>query len=324
MLRLEPTIVGRFWSRLLEVEFVDRSVALAAKAFVSLFPLLIVFAALAPERARRSIVAVLAGRFGVGGDAFSTVNQAFASPDQTRAATRVIGVVLVVAYAISFTTALQRVYLRAWRRPAGGGARNKGRGLAWIGGLVAMLTMLTLIRRVLHGPAGPVTQWAVGLIAAIFAWWWTSRLMLRGEVRWRPLLPTAVVIGVGGWCYSLAASVWMPEAVKQNFQQFGAFGLALAFVSWFTGFAFLIVGAAVLGVVLAEGDDAIGRWLRAGQASPLEPSAAAPLPGRPGRCASRMPSGAVAARKHLSNRRRPTGMRCLNRPSSASTGGQAC
>ena len=35
---LERTVVGRWWSRLLEVKFVDRSVPLAAKAFVSLSP----------------------------------------------------------------------------------------------------------------------------------------------------------------------------------------------------------------------------------------------------------------------------------------------
>jgi hypothetical protein len=73
--------------------------------------------------------------------------------------------------------------------------------------------------------------------------------------------------------------VWMPQAVTQNYQQFGAFGVALSFVTWFTGLAFLVVGAAVLGAVLAEGDDAVGRWLRGGQASALEPSAVPSLPG---------------------------------------------
>jgi membrane protein len=271
--------VGRFWSRLLEVEFVDRSVALAAKAFVSFFPLLIVTAALSPAGARSSIVDGFANRFGISGDAFTTVKQAFASPDQTRAATGLLGVVLVVAYAVSFTTALQRVYLRAWRRPAGGGARNKGRGAAWVGGALALLLLLSSVRRLVGGPVGSVTLWAVGMTAAVLGWWWTARLMLRGEVRWRPLLPTAVVTGVGAWCYTLAASVWMSKAVTQHYQQFGAFGIALAFVTWFTGFAFVVVGAAVLGAVLAEGDDAAGRWLRAARPSPLEPSAAAPLPG---------------------------------------------
>ena len=54
--RLDSTAVGRFWARLLEVEFVDRAVALAAKAVVSFFPLLILVAALSPSGARSSIV----------------------------------------------------------------------------------------------------------------------------------------------------------------------------------------------------------------------------------------------------------------------------
>ena len=39
--RWQRTAIGDVWSRLLEVEFVDRSIALAAKAFVSFFPFLI-------------------------------------------------------------------------------------------------------------------------------------------------------------------------------------------------------------------------------------------------------------------------------------------
>jgi len=278
---LETTIVGRFWSRLLEVEFVDRSVALAAKAFVSFFPLLVVFAAVSPSGARSSIVRTIATRFGVGGEAFAIVRTAFATPDETRAATGVLGAVLVVAYAISFTTALQRVYLRAWRRPTGGGVRNKGRGAAWVGGVLVVMVLLASVHRVVTGPPGALTAWALGLATAVLAWWWTARLMLRGEVRWRPLLSTALITGVGGWAYTLAGSLWMPRMVAKNFAQFGSFGIALAFVTWFTGFAFLVIGAAVLGAVLADGDDAVGRWLRAGQPSPLEPAAAPPLPGPP-------------------------------------------
>ena len=106
--RLESATVGRFWSRLLELEFVDRSVALAAKAVVSFFPLLIVAAALSPPSARRSLVDSIATRFGIHGDAFEIMKQAFASPDQTRAATGLLGGLLAVAFAVSFTTALQR------------------------------------------------------------------------------------------------------------------------------------------------------------------------------------------------------------------------
>jgi len=37
--RLERLLLWRVWERMLEIEFVDRSVALAGKAFVSFFPL---------------------------------------------------------------------------------------------------------------------------------------------------------------------------------------------------------------------------------------------------------------------------------------------
>jgi len=279
--RLESTTVGRFWARLLEVEFVDRAVALAAKLVVSFFPLLIVAAAVSPPRTRKAILETLAARFGLGGDALATVGSAFASPDQTKAATGLLGSLLVVAYAVSFTTALQRVYLRAWRRPAGGGMRNKGRGAMWVAGVLVVLVVLSSLRRIVAGPPGTVTVWLVGVVGAVFSWWWTARLMLRGEVRWRPLLPTAIATGLGVWAYTLAATVWMPRAVAKHYAQFGSFGIALDFMTWFTGFAFLVIGAAVLAPVLAEGDNVLGRWLLSGQPSPLEPSAAPGLPPPP-------------------------------------------
>jgi len=63
--------------------------------------------------------------------------------------------VVGVAYAVSFTTALQRVYLRSWRRPPGGGLRNRGRGLLWLTTVLGLLTFLSLLRSV----AGEVGSW---------------------------------------------------------------------------------------------------------------------------------------------------------------------
>ena len=60
-LRVESTPFGVLWSRLLEIEFVDRSVALAAKLFVSFFPLLIVAAAVARLGVHDALVAVVMG-----------------------------------------------------------------------------------------------------------------------------------------------------------------------------------------------------------------------------------------------------------------------
>ena len=42
----ERTLLWKVWDRMLETEFIDRSIALAGKAFISFFPLIIVVAAL--------------------------------------------------------------------------------------------------------------------------------------------------------------------------------------------------------------------------------------------------------------------------------------
>src|SRR6478735_11096024 len=154
--RLEPTVVGKVWSRLLEVEFVDRSVALAAKAFVSFLPLLVLVAAMFPDDVRGGIVSVFADRFGISGGAFDMVRQAFADPSQTKSASGLVGALITLAFAVSFTTALQRVFLRAWRRPPGGGAKNKGRGAVWVGALVLLMIVLSLIRSLVPGSSGPL------------------------------------------------------------------------------------------------------------------------------------------------------------------------
>ncbi len=270
--------MGRLWSRLLEVEFIDRSVALAAKAFVSFLPGIIIIAAISPSSVGAEIQQNLARRFGIGGDAYEVVRHAFASAAQTRAAAGIFGALLTVAFMVSFITALQRTYMRAWRRPPGGGARNKGRAVLWLAGVIAVMFLIAVIGHLVGDGVGAGLAWFVGFVCASGLWWWTARLMTRSEVRWRALLPTAVLTGLGSWVYTLVAPVWMPRSVFDNYAQFGAFGIALALVTWFTGLAFVIVIAAAIAPALAEGDSAVGRWLRADRPDCLEPGAPPPLP----------------------------------------------
>jgi membrane protein len=138
----DASFLGRLWRRLLEMEFVERSIALAAKAFVSLLPVVIVIAAFLPTRLRAGVVEALATRLGLSGDSLAYVQEAFSSPDQIKAATSVVGLVLTLLFAVSFATAVQRVYLRAWRRPAHRALDDKRRGVLWLAGAVAFLATI--------------------------------------------------------------------------------------------------------------------------------------------------------------------------------------
>ena len=275
---LERLFLWRVWERLLEIEFVDRSVALAAKAFVSFFPLVIVVAAFVPARTRMSIVSTIAARFGLHGDAFSLVQSSFASADDVRKATGVLGLALTFLFATSFTTALQRVYLRAWRRPPHSGVDTYWRGLTW---LLAMLVSLALIggMRAAAGDGAGVVLWALlALAVTIGLWWFTAWLLLLGHVRVRVLASTGVITGLALAVFGLSASVWMPEVVTSNETQFGFFGVALALVTWFSGASICVLVGACAGPALAEDPGLLGRFIRGNDPGTLNAGAPPELP----------------------------------------------
>src|SRR6476619_5697859 len=83
----EQTLLWRIWDRMLETEFIDRSIALAGKAFISFFPLIIVIAAFVPARLRTSILTTVTRRLGITGASLATVQQAFSSAEDIRRAT---------------------------------------------------------------------------------------------------------------------------------------------------------------------------------------------------------------------------------------------
>ena len=275
---LERLLIWRVWERMLEIEFVDRSVALAGKAFVSFFPLVIVVAAFVPERTRANIISTLAGRLGLRGDAFSLVQASIASSDDIRRATGLFGLLLTIFFATSFTTALQRVYLRAWRRPPNSGVNTYWRGTTWLLAVLVSLALLGGLRDAAGEGAG-IVVWAVAVLAVNAGlWWFTAWWFLLGNVRARVLAPTGVITGIAMAGYALSASVWMPRVVATNEAQFGFFGVALALVTWFSGAATCILVGACAGPVFAEETGRLGGFIRGGEPQTLNAGAPPELP----------------------------------------------
>lgn len=278
--RAQRTLLWQVWDRMLEIEFVDRSVALAGKAFVSFFPLIIVVSAFMPKSIRDSIFTTITHRLGISGSALVNAKQAFSSSDEVRRATGVLGLVLAIFFATSFTTALQRVYLRAWRRPPGKKTHEYARGPAWFLVIVTYLAALGGLRTLL-GDGPQIVLFAVVSLAATSAlWWFTAWFMLMGQVRWRVLIPSGVVTAVALAGFAVSATLWMPGVVTRNQSQFGFFGVALALVTWFSGAAICILVGACAGSVLAVDTGWLGTLIRGPEHAVLidgaEPSFAAP------------------------------------------------
>jgi membrane protein len=277
--RAERSLLWRVWERMLEIEFIDRSVAIAGKVFVSFFPLVVVVAAFAPEGIRSSILTSVTARLGLRGDALTLAREAFASADDIRKATGLLGLVLTIFFATSFTTALQRVYLRAWRRPpraAGVGAY--WRGAAWLLVALVCLALLGGLRGALGGGLGFGLFAIVALVVTAGLWWFTAWFLLLGEVRTRVLIPTGVITSVATAGYAASATIWMPGVVTSNEAQFGFFGVALALVTWFSGAAICVLIGACAGPVLAEDAGFVGRLIRGGESGTLTAGARPSLP----------------------------------------------
>ena len=275
---LERTLVWRVWERMLEIEFVDRSIALAGKAFVSFFPLVIVVAAFMPESVRESMIRAVTVRLGLDGEALATVQESFASSDDVREATGVLGLVMTIFFASSFTTALQRVYFHAWRRPQRGRNRRvlAKRGLparrpGGNGGPRRGGRAPSLVRR-----PSACSSWLPRLSSAV--WCFSAWLLLLGDVRARVLIPTGIITAVATSLYAASARIWMPGVVESNEAQFGVFGVALALISWFSGAAICVVIGATAGVVLAEDPGRLGDIVRGADPRTLVDGAEAPLP----------------------------------------------
>ena len=80
------------------------------------------------------------------------------------------------------------------------------RGLAWLAGLLLFMTLTGALGKALGDGLG-LGVFIVLTVALTTAWWWFSAwFLLLGHVRWRVLLPTAIISTVALLGYALTAA----------------------------------------------------------------------------------------------------------------------
>lgn len=243
--------VGRFLRMAGEVTAADRAMALAAQALLALFPMLMVIASLG-SAGSDTFTRFLANRVRLSGSSLTAVTDVMSDPQEVRNATGLLGLLLVMLSATSFSRALQRLNQVCWGLPSTG-LRGAWRGLAWLGGLVAYGWLTSaLLRSLGHTLLGPVGVTGASLVTGFLVWWWSAWLLLAARVSWRWLLPQAALTALGMSGYALVSAVYMPHAVQSTAGQFGPIGVVFALASWLVGGGFVIVFASVGGAFLAR------------------------------------------------------------------------
>jgi membrane protein len=240
--------------RLVEIQFVDRSIALGSLAFTALLPLLVIASAFLPGT--DDLASELIRRFHLRGSTADLVREVFAQPDAVRQSVSWLGAALLVGAALSFTRGLQRVYERSWRLEARGLAGTRA-GLIWIAGIVVWSTVFGAAREWLVDVTGPLGSLTILLAGDALLWLWSPWILLAGRVDWRQLVPTALLTAVTLTTISIGSIVYMPEAIGRSATHYGLIGIAIALVSWLVGIGFALTACAAVGAVLgSEVDEA--------------------------------------------------------------------
>jgi membrane protein len=232
----------------IRIEGAQQATVIAAQAFTSLIPLMVVGAAFAPGDS--DLADRIVDRFGLEGDSAQSVNQLFASAGTTESTITLISVVILVLSALSFTRAIQRVFQRAYEREPQG-LKDQQRGLTWILCLGVWVTLLSPAHETLEDAAGVVFAVLVATSTG-FVLWLLTPMILLGERNWRHLAPGALVSGLLGAVIGVASSLYVPILMEWSAEKYGLIGIAFALQSWLLVMGFVVVIGAVVGSVVVK------------------------------------------------------------------------
>jgi membrane protein len=221
---------------------------LAAQAFTSLIPFLVVAAALGPGDG--DLAERIVERFSLDGSAARSVRTLFNDAGEVESAVTWVGIVILVLSSLSFTRAMQRMFQRAYGAESRG-PRDMWRGFLWLAAFAAWITISSALRDELKDVGGIVTAVAVtGVIG--FVLWLVSPMILLGRLDWRRLAPGAVVSAVLNALAGVASAIYVPILMTWSAERYGLIGIAFAIQSYLLVLGFVAVIGAVVGAVASE------------------------------------------------------------------------
>ncbi len=246
--RYEP--VSRVVNHVNTLEAFDLSLVLAAQAFLTIVPLLIVLAAFAPRLLGVPLSNELQTALGLSNS--SLAFRDMLGPGHAARVGGVAGFALVVSAGVSTANALKRGYERIWSLPRLGLLRSAWRSTVWLAACVLVFGLSGLAASAVEDLPGSGQLLLLMSLAGIFLfWWWTPHLLLAGRVGWRTLLPSAVLTGGVLVVLLLISPLFMPNFVASSESEFGPLGTVFVVMLWLTIVCSIVVFCAIAGHVTA-------------------------------------------------------------------------
>ncbi|MEU4159066.1 YhjD/YihY/BrkB family envelope integrity protein [Actinoplanes sp. NPDC026670] len=243
--RLRTPVVTMI-DELLRVQIFDRAMTLAAQAFTSIFPLLIMLSALAGGGSRQHL-----------GELVRLPDTSARLLDDALDGSRsnafgLVGGLIVILSATGLARALVRAYRTVWQVP---GRRAGASSTGWQIGSVLMLVGFLIVIRLLSSltgmlPSPRAGQVVVTALADLALAVFLPRILLGPVVPWSRLLLTgglfaAVMVGVRA-----GGAIYLPRALQSSADRYGTIGLAFTYIGWLYVLSFCLLLTAIVAGVL--------------------------------------------------------------------------
>lgn len=260
---IRDTWIGRLLERIVldlaRLEVFDRAMTLAAQAFTSIVPLMLVASTLRPQHP--GVGSIVADSLGLSDETRAALAGSVPAAATALGSIGFFSIVVAIVSATSFSRALERVYLRTWDVHKAS-VRTAWRWLAVILAVVVAVLVIAFTKSALNG--GVLTL-LVQVVVWTGTWTVVPWVLLQRQVAVRVLVWIAVFTSVCLGVLGVAGGIYLPIVMESGARQFGVLGLVFAYIGWLFAIAFVLVATTVIGRACAESDSPIGRFVRGGR-----------------------------------------------------------
>jgi uncharacterized BrkB/YihY/UPF0761 family membrane protein len=258
---LRPAFVLRALNRFQKIAGFDRAVALASSALTAMIPLAILTGAVLPSGNGQDVAERLIDRYDLTGGGAEAVRDIFAPPEGTSTSIGLLGALLLIVAALSFTRAVQRLFEQTWELPPLS-VRNSLNGLIWIAVLTVYLAVSGWIHAVLGDGHLEIVASLVDLPVTALFLAWSGWVLSAKRIGRRDLLPFAIIAAGLTAAYSVGATVYVPHLFSTYATRYGVIGAVFAMISSLFCTMVIIVASAAVGREVHDELDRIRRGER--------------------------------------------------------------
>jgi len=243
--RYEGSLAQCFLVRLKALDFASQAMLFGAGLLVSLLPFVILLSAFASQRVDDDISL----RLGLDRRAAGIMDHLFTAAPATLNAATGTSLVFLIAGMLAVASSLQQIYEKVFRQ-GGRGVRDAYRLVTWIAVLGVAVVAEGLAERPVSGVTGG--GWLAPLVTVAIMtpfFWWTMHFLLAGRVRWRALLPSAIITGIFYGGLGVFSKFYFSETIISDSKTYGTIGAIFGIMTWFIAIGAVIILGAVAGAV---------------------------------------------------------------------------